>query len=60
MSALETNRRKAGRRSSRTAASQPSLFRERELPRQESPRLREDVKAKRLQALYGRSDLRYE
>jgi hypothetical protein len=50
---------KAGRRGSRRTAPQPSLFRE-PLVRQDSPRLRESIKAARRRQLYRQSDIRYE
>jgi hypothetical protein len=62
MSPWELNRsHKAGRRSGRTVASQPSLFRE-PLVRQDSPKLRSRImKARRRFELYHRSkDMRFE
>jgi hypothetical protein len=55
--------RKAGRRSGRPATSgQPSLFRRDELPRVDSPKLAQRIKAARRFELYRQSskDLRYE
>jgi hypothetical protein len=53
--------RKAGRRSGRPVAPQPSLFRE-PLPRVDSPRLAERIKTARRREIFRRSskDLRYE
>jgi hypothetical protein len=62
MSPLETNRshRKAGRRSGRRTAPQPSLFRE-PLVRQDSPKLRSRIMAARRRfELYHQSPMRYE